>query len=98
MAPILFRLALHRRRCRVLELEPILRSAGTVARAEPLRDDAFEAHLACVPEHRRAILVLDVPFSRKPEAAFARTEASVALRTSSGSRRRSVADELEHFA
>jgi hypothetical protein len=60
MAPILFRLALHRRRCRVLEFEPILRSAGTVARAEPLRDDAFEAHLACVPEHRRAILVRDV--------------------------------------
>jgi hypothetical protein len=37
----LFRLTLHRRSLRVLELQPVRRSAGTVARAEPLRDNAF---------------------------------------------------------
>jgi hypothetical protein len=31
--PVLLRLALHRRRVRVLELEPVLRPAGCVARA-----------------------------------------------------------------
>src|SRR5262249_3932209 len=56
MPPILVRLALHRRRIRVLELEPVLRPAGAVARAEPLRHDALEAHLAGVPEYALAIV------------------------------------------
>src|SRR5262245_32674000 len=49
-------LAFHRRRIRVLELEPILRPAGSVARPEPLRHDAFEAHLAGVQEYALAIV------------------------------------------
>ena len=56
MPPILVRLAFHRRRIRVLELEPVLRPAGAVARAEPLRHDALKAHLAGVPEYALAIV------------------------------------------
>src|SRR5262249_62198175 len=48
LAPVLFRLALHRRRRRVLELEPVRRSSRTVVSAEPLRHNAFEAKLAGV--------------------------------------------------
>jgi hypothetical protein len=40
-APVLLGLPLHRRCHRVLNLEPVLRAAGTVGRAEPLRDDAL---------------------------------------------------------
>jgi hypothetical protein len=40
--PFLFRLALHRRRFLVLELEPVRRPSRTVARAEPLRDDPLQ--------------------------------------------------------
>src|SRR5258705_12265039 len=54
--PILARLALHCWRVRVLELEPIRRAPGAVGRAEPLRYDAFEAHLAGVPEYALAIV------------------------------------------
>jgi hypothetical protein len=39
-------LTFHRRRIRVLELQPILRPAGAVAQAEPLRHDALKAHHA----------------------------------------------------
>ena len=53
-APILFRFPLHRRRVRVFHLEPVLRAPGDVARAQPLRHDAFEAHLAGVLEHNIA--------------------------------------------
>ena len=35
LAPVLFRLAPHRRRRRILELEPVARAAGAVNRAEP---------------------------------------------------------------
>src|SRR5215831_15360976 len=55
-APILLRLALHRRRIRVLEFQPILRPIGAVARPEPLRHDAFESHLAGVPEYALAVV------------------------------------------
>src|SRR5215472_10073137 len=55
-APLFLRLPFHRRRFRVLELQPILRSAGSVARPEPLRDDAFESHLAGVPEYALAVV------------------------------------------
>src|SRR5262249_53229691 len=54
--PILFGFPLHRWHIRVFELEPILRSAGSVARSEPLRDDAFEAHLAGLPEYALTIV------------------------------------------
>src|SRR5215469_14322975 len=54
--PILLRLALHRRRFRVLELEPVLRATRPVARTDTLRDDAFEPHRAGVPEYALAIV------------------------------------------
>jgi hypothetical protein len=38
-------LTLHGRRRRVLEFKPIRRPAGTVARAQPLRHDAFGSQL-----------------------------------------------------
>jgi len=44
--PLLLRLPLHRRCRRVLELQPIRRPAGTVARPQPLRDNPLQAHLA----------------------------------------------------
>jgi hypothetical protein len=56
LPPLFLGLALHRRRFRVLELEPVLRTTGAVARPEPLRHDAFEAHLAGVPEYALAIV------------------------------------------
>jgi hypothetical protein len=37
--PVLLRLALHRRRRRVLELEPVPHAAADIRRAEPLRHD-----------------------------------------------------------
>src|SRR5262249_16537322 len=49
--PILLRFSLHRWCFRVLELEPVLRAARAVARAEPLRHDAFKAKLADVAKH-----------------------------------------------
>src|SRR5215472_6383887 len=66
--PILLGLPLHSRRLRVLEFQPVLRSAGAIARAEPLRHDAFEAHLASVPEYALAI-VGEVPVQTQPPKA-----------------------------
>jgi hypothetical protein len=54
--PFLFRLALHRRRRWVLELQPVLALAAAIDRAQPLRHDAFEAHLAGVPEDDIAVM------------------------------------------
>src|SRR4029077_6981111 len=51
LSPILFGLALHRRCRRALHLEPVGRAPAAGARAEPLADDALEAHLAGVAEH-----------------------------------------------
>jgi hypothetical protein len=51
----LFCLALYCWRFRILELQPVLRPTGAVARAEPLQHDALEAHLAGVPEYALAI-------------------------------------------
>ena len=42
-APLLFCLPLHRRRRRIFELQPIRGPAGTIARAQPLGDDAFSS-------------------------------------------------------
>src|SRR5215831_9307993 len=67
-APVLLGLALHRRRVRVLELQPVLRAARSIARAKPLRDDAFEAHLAGVPEYALAV-VGEVPVQTQPRKA-----------------------------
>src|SRR6516164_8110434 len=49
-APILLGFALHGRCIGVLHFEPIGRAAGTVGRVLALRDDTFEAKLACVGE------------------------------------------------
>src|SRR6516162_3838628 len=72
--PILLRFALHRRCLRVLEFQPVLRPAGSVARPEPLRDDAFASELAGVSEHEIAGLrqVLVQPQARQTSAQQAR--------------------------
>ena len=86
--PVFLRLALHRRCIRVLHFEPIGRAAGTIGRILALRHDAFEAELAGMVEDGRAI-ALDMLVEPDAGPALASTLASVALRTSSGSRRRS---------
>jgi hypothetical protein len=40
-APILVRLPLHRRRIRVLALDPVRRAPGAIGRVAALRDDAL---------------------------------------------------------
>src|SRR5262249_14189879 len=54
-APILRRLAPHRLAVRVLALEPIARRPRAIGGDLQLRDDPFEAKLARVCEHRRAV-------------------------------------------
>ena len=56
LPPILFALALHRRRLRVLHLEPVGRAAGAVGRILPLRHYTFEPHLAGMGEDGRAMV------------------------------------------
>src|SRR5260370_2468782 len=51
LTPVFLGFPLHCRRVRVLELEPVPRSAAHVVRAETLADDAFETEPARVPEH-----------------------------------------------
>jgi hypothetical protein len=51
--PILLGLALHRWRGRVLALEPVGGAARPIARAQPLRHDAFEAILQAAGTRRR---------------------------------------------
>jgi len=69
-APILLGLSLHRWRFRVLELQPVLRAAGAVTRAETLRHDALATEFAGVPKYALAIMskVLDEPQPRKASA------------------------------
>src|SRR5215471_2074183 len=86
--PVFLRLALHRRRIRVFHFEPVGRAARTVGRALPLRHGTFEPHLAGMGEDSRAI-PLDMLVNRMPGRALATMDASVALRTWRGSRRRS---------
>jgi hypothetical protein len=57
-SPILLRLALHRRRRRILHLKPVGRAAGAVGRVLTLRYDAFQAELAGVAEDYLAVIVL----------------------------------------
>ena len=88
LANALLLLALHRRCRQVLHLEPIRRAAGAIHRVLALRHDAFESHLAGVGEDGRAV-ALNMLLNRMPGLALATIDASAALRTSSGSRRRS---------
>jgi hypothetical protein len=50
-APIFLGLALHRRRGRILDLEPMRRSPRAVGRAQPFRHDALATQLAGVVEN-----------------------------------------------
>src|SRR5262249_47892254 len=70
LAPALLRLALHRRRGWVLELQPVLRPAAAIDRAEPLADDALEPELARVAKNDVAGLG-DVFVELQPEAGAA---------------------------
>src|SRR6516165_6497457 len=88
-APFLFLFAPHRRSHRVLHFEPIRRAPRAIHRVLALRHDAFEPHLAGVGEHGRAV-ALDMLIEPNAGPALATIDASVALRTSSGSRRRST--------
>src|SRR4051812_10380510 len=55
--PILLRLPLHRSCRRILELEPVRGPSGSVVGPEALGHDAFEAHLAGVPEDHVAPII-----------------------------------------
>jgi hypothetical protein len=72
-----------------LEPREIVRMIGGEDRfgVLPLRHDAFQAKLAGVVEH--GLTVIEFQMLVVPDAHAARTDASVALRTASGSRRRS---------
>jgi hypothetical protein len=80
-SPILFRLALDRRRVGVLELQPIWRTPGSVTRSKTLRNNSFEAHPAGVLEHDDALRVLHVFVQPHTRPAML---ASVALRKRHG--------------
>src|SRR5262249_50756253 len=77
-SPILLGLAFYRRRFRVLELDPVLRPAGSVARPEPLRDDALEPELARVAKNDVAGLG-DVLVELQPEAGAAQQRGELAF-------------------
>ena len=73
----------HRRRIRVLELEPVAGATGALARAQPLRHDAFEPHLAGVLEHdvaaMREMRIELHPRQRSPQAALRNRNSSFGL-------------------
>jgi len=73
---------------RVLHLEPMRRAPRAIHRVLTLRHDAFESHLAGMGEDGRAV-ALHVLVEAQARPALASILRSVALRTSSGSRRRS---------
>ena len=56
-SPILLRLTTDGWRCWVLELQPIRRAARPIARAQPLRDDAFAAEPTGVLEDRHPVVL-----------------------------------------
>ena len=88
-SPILLRLPPHRLARRVLHLEPVRRAAGAIGRSPSASDDAFQPHPAGVAEHGLTVVEFQMLVEPDAGAALARTDASVALRTTSGSRRRS---------
>src|SRR5262249_62321134 len=55
LATVLHGLTLRGRALRVLRLPPVVRTAGAIARARPLRHDALEAHGAGLREQRGAV-------------------------------------------
>jgi len=80
--------ALHGRCIHVVHFNLIGRAAGKVGGVLALRDNTFEAELAGMGENGRAV-AFDMLVESMPGRALATIDASVALRTSSGSRRRS---------
>jgi hypothetical protein len=85
LTPILLRLPCHRRRVRVLHLEPIRRAPRAVRRVLPLRHDTFQPHLAGMAEDGRSV-AFQVLIEPQAKTGFGQLLWSVALRTSSGSR------------
>ena len=79
--PIFLCLALHSRCGWVLHLDPVARSARGVARAEPLRDDAFEAGLAGMAKRHVArfhdVIVILQPYPRPWRAIASATSCGV---------------------
>ena len=69
--PILFRLSSHRRRLRVLTLEPVRRTSRPVTRSQALRDNPLQPHLAGVAEHHITLRVLKVVIQPNAWAALA---------------------------
>ena len=68
------------RRRRVLELQPVAGATGAVARAQPLRHDAFEPHLAGVLEHDVAAMRVELhPRQRFAQAALRNRNSSFVL-------------------
>jgi hypothetical protein len=88
LAPILFGFPLYRRCVRVLALDPMRRAPRAIARVLALRHDALQSYLAGMGKDGGAVS-LNVLVEVQAGRGLATTEASVALRTSSGSRRRS---------
>src|SRR6266699_460354 len=88
LAPFFLLFTFHGRCIQVFHFKPVGQAAGTVGRILPLRDNAFEAKLAGMGKDGRTI-AFDMLVDRMPGRALARIDASVALRTCSGSRRRS---------
>ncbi len=73
-APILFRFALHRRRRRVLDLEPVIDPSRAVQRAEPLRHDALAAETASVLVDDRTVALIMLVQGDAKLRALQRTE------------------------
>jgi hypothetical protein len=57
-APIFLSLTLHRRRLRVLDLQPIFKAARVIGRAEPLRHNALASEPASLLEDDRAVAIV----------------------------------------
>src|SRR5262249_53285015 len=77
-APLFLRLALYRRRRRVLHLEPVAGAPGGIARAQTLADDALEPEFAGVAENDVAWLG-DVLVELQPAAGVAQQRGELAL-------------------
>jgi hypothetical protein len=101
--PILFGLALHRRRVRIFDFQPKRRAAPAIGRAEPLRYDALAGELAGVFKYSLASarkMTLDAVKLAHANAPFQRTADlcdfayfdSAALCATSKAERRQVKD------
>jgi hypothetical protein len=88
LPPVFLRLAPHRWRVRVLELEPVWRAARAVARAHALRDNPLAAERAGLLEHDHALRMFKVfvHLRREPLETRKATLASVLRKTRPGLR------------